>query len=107
VVSGSAGAGGWSARRDDCAPGTRRSRREYEGEHALSKRLDRLNCAALAAHAEGYRLAINAQTPAVSNKPQARVRARADDQRRGCNQRSCLTPSRAAASSRILRTLGT
>jgi hypothetical protein len=60
---------GWFSDRDDCAPCTRHARAEYGPELARSKHLADLNCAGLAAYAEGWRMGFNQQTLAVYNRP--------------------------------------
>ena len=54
-------AGGWGFRNDDCAPGSRDARGEWKPAFSRSKKLEWLDYAGLACHAEATRQAVNTQ----------------------------------------------
>ncbi len=73
AASPSANAGGWAARRDDFAPGTRHARAEYDAELRNTKRFESFNGRGLAAYAESYRHGINAYLTSTYYRPVAEV----------------------------------
>ena len=65
----SAIAGGWGARGDDCAPGTRNAKAEWGPAFCRSKSLESLDCAGLAAYAEATRHAENVRYLTLYQRP--------------------------------------
>ena len=61
TLASAAAWGGECPDRDDCAPGTRNARREYQAEHERAKLLTRLDCAGLEGLAESQRGMANAR----------------------------------------------
>ncbi len=70
AATASAHAGGLR-RQDDCAPGTRHARAEYDAERRNARRFESLDCRGLASYCEAYRGGINGRLAATYYRPVA------------------------------------